>query len=411
MALSHEDAEHLIALLESVDERTESERTFYLSELTQVAVQLKDLSLIDGLIPFVNELNEDAFDACVQSLKARAIEEQSSANIVELLNFNDAATTIAVVADVAVALDDEPLLMQLMPHAGQLNDIDFTLYISKLEALSIEAQSLAILEQLDVHAAEWSEERKLDLQTRLGDLTIKVSSPLEILLQLPQIPTISEERASDYADDAKRELIATASLTTVEQLIESAALIGQQVLGTMLLEIYSNHLEDIEITVKIKDWFMGAADAELLDQFVDAYAASSEDFDAVSLLMRQRAERTAALGEDETVRRSWQQRALSLNPSETGLHDYFENERILDHQELNFLTNFVSDDQIEPRIGLRAMLRALQFQREHENLSDWLEMLIFAYRRSATYDADHQKAIEILLANDSTETAAQLLIE
>ena len=84
--------------------------------------------------------------------------------------------------------------------------------------------------------------------------------------------------------------------------------------------------------------------------------------------------------------------------------------RTLDGQELTFLSNFVSEEQTEPRI-VCAMLRAFEFEREPENIDEWLEMLVFAYRRSRTFDADHQKALEYLVQNEATDKAAQLLIE
>ena len=118
--------------------------------------------------------------------------------------------------------------------------------------------------------------------------------------------------------------------------------------------------------------------------------------------MRVRARRCDELGQDPAIKRAWQQRALSLNPSATGLHDYFSETRTFDSQEFEFLSGFVADEQTEPRIGLQAMLKAFDLGHDTDNDSQWFELLAFTYRRSPTYDADHQRALEILVQHNQT---------
>ena len=150
---------------------------------------------------------------------------------------------------------------------------------------------------------------------------------------------------------------------------------------------------------------MAHADADSLDLFMDTCAVS-EDFDA-AILMRQRAERAASRAK-RCGPTPMATTSLSLNPSETGFHEYCT--RGPSRSRVNFSATLCRKSKPSPG-GLRAMLRALEFEREPENIDEWLEILVFAYRRSRTFDADHQKALEYLVQNEATDKAAQLLIE
>ena len=58
-----------MALLDGVDHRNDQERTL-LSELSHVALELGDGELITGLIPFLDQLSDEAFRACSGAEKA-----------------------------------------------------------------------------------------------------------------------------------------------------------------------------------------------------------------------------------------------------------------------------------------------------------------------------------------------------
>ena len=416
-ALEHGDAEPLIALLDHVEDREDPERDMYISQLAALALELRDMELLKGLVPFFNYVSAEVFDLVLEALKVQAIDAQNASTLAELLQAKEQMDTerfqsvLGVVNEVAVTLSDDDLLIQLMPSANDLNEVDFTHYMTALENLSEATQSLSLFEQLIEFTSTWGEARMSDLQARFDELTVKVSSPLEVLIALPHLDTISDTRKIDYADAAKQLLTETADQSIVNALIAAAHEIGNDVLAEMLIEIFKEKNDSEPVKTTIQSWFLTHAKLDALDAFMELYASTSEDFDAISNLMRARAERGLALGENESSRRSWQQRALSLNPSETGLHEYFETPRHLDAQDLNFLSGFVSEDQTDARIGLRAMLRALEFERDPENSKAWLETLAFAYRRSPTFDADHQTAIELFVQNDAREMAAQLLIE
>lgn len=416
-ALESEDAEYLMVLLEQMDTRGETEANIYLSELVTVALKLEDVPLINELIPYLEQLSEDAVKSLLNYLKTQAIENQNPLHIESLFSEIEStvprlqASVTALVSDVAIALSNEALLSGLAEQTHHLNDIDFTLYVTKLESMCLDSKSLVLFESMAPHASDWSEDRQDDFEVRLNELTLKVSSPIDILRKLPELSTISESRAQDYSDEAKAELIRIADLSIVTELTAATDSIGVSQVGAILLGIFRNKADDLEITSLIQEWFLRHANGEMLDEFVENFARLSEDFDAVAVLMRARARRSVDLDEDESTRRGWQQRALSLNPSETGLHDYFDKPRKLDHQELNFLTNFVSEEQTEPRIGLRAILRALECDGQPDNRQEWLDILAFAYRRSQTFDADHQSAIAKLVENEATQLAADLLIE
>ena len=163
-----------------------------------------------------------------------------------------------MLADVAIGIDDERLLTTLMAYSTHLNDIDFALYLEKLENLSVQRQTLELFQALQSYAHDWSDERQLDVNTRLGEVTIKVSSPLEILLKLPTLSTISEAKAKDYADDAKREIIATADIDTIEKLVASTEALDTSELTALLMDIFKAKQSDLElcITTKIGLWRM-----------------------------------------------------------------------------------------------------------------------------------------------------------
>ena len=56
-------------------------------------------------------------------------------------------------------------------------------------------------------------------------------------------------------------------------------------------------------------------------------------------------------------------------------------------------------------------LKAIAFESDQSTRDGWTELLVDCYRRSQTYDADHQKAIEHLRTHDRLSTAAELLKE
>ena len=51
-----------------------------------------------------------------------------------------------------------------------------------------------------------------------------------------------------------------------------------------------------------------------------------------------------------------------------------------------------SQDQTDPRTALQ-IARAMDFERRIEHADSWNELLVLAYRRSKTYDADHQRRL------------------
>jgi tetratricopeptide (TPR) repeat protein len=389
----------------------------YLETLIDVAIELESPEILEQIGSRLAESSDDVFTQYVAAVQNLAIAHQKPELVALVTDRFDSlkeewrAHCVGAMLDIAIELNHVPVLKKIQSHLSLLPSEGFTKYLSELSRRCKNEQSVELLAVLLDQFTEYPEDRKIEYLMALKEALIQQSDVHFMIELLPYLEQLAQAEQEAFRQALEGLLITALDPALFERLLEACDNWSADGFAHLMTEIYFTRSGGDTIRTQVEQWLLTIAPAEQLDAFINRFVSESDDFDAIALLMKQRGQACAARNESTDVQRHWQERALTLNPSSTGMFAYFEVPRTLDEQDLSFLANLVMHEQTDPRIGMQMALKAIALESLPSTQEGWIELLIDSYRRSQTYDADHQKAIEHLQAQDRLSTAAELLKE
>jgi hypothetical protein len=412
----HTDAIALLFWSELSEQRPDRIGEF-LANLIDIAIELESVPVLKSIGNGLSAGPDDVFIQYVSAVKNLTIAQENRELCTLLTQHIDTANEarkvqcVSAILDLAIDLNHPALLAKIQPSLDCLSAEDFRRYLQVLSQTCETTQSLEALTELLAPFATWSEPRQVEFLTALKNAAVDQADVRIMLELMPSFTQLSTAEQDEFQRSIESLLPIQMNDLLFEHMLESSDQWTVTGFAHLLTEIYFAQSSEVTIRTRVEQWLLVSAPAEQLDAFVERFISESDDFDEIALLMRRRGQACAERNEPNAVKRHWQERALSLNPSATGLHDYFEEPRILDKNDLRFLSSLAAHEQTDPRIGMQIALRAMAFERDTDEADGWTSLLTDNYRRSQTYDADHQRAIEHLKTEDKLSLAAELLKE
>lgn len=415
--LQTRDEEMVVNLWHELNEQFPQRRFTYLPSMLDVAIELESIQALELVGADIGEMHDDfiaQFIAAIRNLTIANSDAKVALTLKPALTSNKKETkalAFSAVMEIAEALNDYEFLDKVDIGDEAVSDELFEQFMRLTCNRCIAQEELSpLLEYLPI-SQTWTQVRRELLHSSLLPLAVE-RGELDPLLELSSnhegmshsVVQQLQLSVKKLCTEALSELQFDNLLNAIQPWDHS---VKTELLETLCLKSGVNE----NIRTRSEKWLFEHATNDALNAFVEKYIATSDDFDAISALMKRRAQVCDARQESAETERHWRQRALSLNPSSTGVFDYFENERVLEEADLIFLENLVSQEQTDPRVALRIALKAMAFERRIEHADSWNDLLILAYRRSKTYDGDHQEAIAFLKKDEQYESVALLLKE
>ena len=396
------DESTMLNLWRELNEQIPEQRLNYLPNMLDVAIELGSIEALELVGVDVEKMDDDFVAQFISAIRNLAVEKEDAAISLMLKpnlasNKNETKTmTMSAIMDIAEALSDLEIVDHIDIGDEAFSDVLFERFMKLTYDECTAQKELSPLARQLAASRTWSDVRRNSLLSSLFTLSVELQD-LETLLSLsPNLDNASQPAMQLFQSSVKTLCTVSLSESQFDTLISVIEAWDVSVSTDLIETLCLDSAMSEHIRLEGQEWLLQNATNDALDAFVEKYISESDDFDAIASLMRRRAQACDARQESPETQRHWRQRALSLNPSSTGLFDYFEQERVLEEADLIFLEDLVSQDQTDPRTALQIALRAMDFERRIEHADSWNELLVLAYRRSKTYDADHQKAIGLL---------------